>query len=383
MNTASTHDAVASLNRAGEVLFADNELEAARKCFEKAHRLDDRDITAYNNLAVCLWQSGDPGQALLYAAKGLEVGSNDRNLVLNGGRILESCDRAGDAQALYESYLSDFPEDDEIRQRLSELQGAVPSGPTENAAALVADGERRFAAGELTAAEEAFRRALELEPDQVEALNNLGVARWQQGDPQEALDALRRAMERDPEHRATVVNLARVLAELGQRETLAVLLRSYLERHPEDTELADLLAGLSAPASGPRSETGELQRLIEAGEARFGEGDLDGALAAFEAARARAPQDVEVLNNLGVVQWARRNLGGALEQFAQALERAPDHKPSVINCARVLMQAGYEDDARSLCAGYLQRNPDDGDVRALQNSMDAAGGVRAAGSRGA
>lgn len=380
---------VRALNADGEARFGAGDLAGARGLFEQALGLEPRSAETLNNLAVCLWAAGDPGQALLRAAQGLEIAPNDRSLVLNGGRILEACERADQARALYGSYLSDFPDDAEIQARLSALRAAAltdandpASHHGEDVAALIAEGERHFSAGDLAAAEEALRRALQRQPDHVEALSDLGVVRWHQGDVAEGLDMLRRALEQDSDHRATVINLISVLAELGEIDTLAGLLRAYLERHPEDGELGNLLAGLDGESSDPGAQAETLASLIHAGETRFAEGDLDGALGAFEAARAQAPGNVDVLNNLGVVRWEQGDRGAALEQFAQALESDPDHKPSVINCSRVLEQAGYEDDARALCAGFLQGHPDDSDVQALRDSIDAAGRAEVAGGRG-
>lgn len=238
---------VDALIREGELRFQEGDVAGARALFERAAAGDDRNPTILNNLAVCLWAAGETGQALLHAARGLELAPDDRSLVINGGRILRSCDRAAEARALYTSYLADYPDDAEVRHALDEVDELQeePSPEVTGAADAVSgdpdtlneEGERHFAEGELDAAEACFERALAHAPEHIEVLNNLGVVRWQRGDDAGALDFLRRALESGPERRETVANLALMLRGMGHNDTMAMLLGSYMERHPEDDEM--------------------------------------------------------------------------------------------------------------------------------------------------
>lgn len=243
------------LRAEGEALFNAGDIAGARALFERALARDASNPVLLNDLAVCLWAAGEKGQALLHAAKGLELAPDDRNLVINGGQILESCERPADARALYESYLADFPDDTEVQRMLAQLQARrlpenAPAADysADDAATMIAEGERHFEAGELDAAEACFQRALVLAPAHLEALNNLGVVRWQRGDQAAALDFLRQALERDPERRETVANLAMVLQGMGHHDTLATVLDAYLLRYPDDGEMSALLESVRPQA---------------------------------------------------------------------------------------------------------------------------------------
>jgi len=118
-STAGAHQGpvlpdVAALNQEGETLFAAGDVEGAKKSFSDAYAKDPGNAEICNNLAVCFWQAGEPGQALLYLAEGLKISPDDRSLILNGGQILASSGRESDARALYMSYLTDHPNDEEI-----------------------------------------------------------------------------------------------------------------------------------------------------------------------------------------------------------------------------------------------------------------------------
>ncbi len=137
---------------------------------------------------------------------------------------------------------------------------------------------------------DAYSRALEADPEFVDAHCNLGTVHFNRGERERAAAAYRAALDIDPGHLEANFNLANLLEEDGQRETalrhyksaveadplfadarlnLALLYeklelnsqareqwRHYLQRVPEG-HWADVARDrLEQPASGPRSRTG-------------------------------------------------------------------------------------------------------------------------------
>jgi predicted Zn-dependent protease len=70
----------------------------------------------------------------------------------------------------------------------------------------------------LDRAEEAYRKALALQPDFARALNNLGAVHLRGGDREEAEDCFRRAVKASPDYALAHLNLGRVLARSGNAE---------------------------------------------------------------------------------------------------------------------------------------------------------------------
>lgn len=103
-----------------------------------------------------------------------------------------------------------------------------------------------------TAARAAFEQALRIEPQLLEAHNQLGIALFRLGDHEGAAASWRAVLERaerealelpDPVH----LNLARALYQLGRRDEVKTLLESWLERHGASEHAAatrDMLARL-------------------------------------------------------------------------------------------------------------------------------------------
>src|SRR5207253_9809131 len=80
---------------------------------------------------------------------------------------------------------------------------------------LLNDGLVHHRNGRLAEAEALYRRMLELQPDQPDALNLLGVIALQSSKPQQAEELLRRSVQKAPTF-ATLNNFGEALRQLGR-----------------------------------------------------------------------------------------------------------------------------------------------------------------------
>lgn len=78
---------------------------------------------------------------------------------------------------------------------------------SEQSSALTREGERHFNAGNIDDALKAFKKALEIYPENVTALNNLGVASWHKGDIHKAIESFRQVLQFEPTHEDAIHNL--------------------------------------------------------------------------------------------------------------------------------------------------------------------------------
>jgi len=105
------------------------------------------------------------------------------------------------------------------KQVAYEEQGRVES-PTD---VLIRQGENLFEAGHLLDAKCAFVRAVENEPENTTALNNLGVTYWHSGDAKMAMETFYKVLEIDPQCRDAAINLEKIKLmhpEQEKKETL-------------------------------------------------------------------------------------------------------------------------------------------------------------------
>jgi predicted O-linked N-acetylglucosamine transferase (SPINDLY family) len=104
------------------------------------------------------------------------------------------------------------------------------------AARLNEDGLARWHAGDLAAAERAFRAAIDAAPGFAPAYGNLGMVVWETRRLDEGLALLARAVELDPRHANARLNLANVLAMASRPEAAVAHYREVLRLEPDHAE---------------------------------------------------------------------------------------------------------------------------------------------------
>jgi tetratricopeptide (TPR) repeat protein len=119
------------------------------------------------------------------------------------------------------------------------------SGALATAQALIAEGEQRFAAGDLVAAAQTFDAATGHAPTLVTGWNDLAVVLHQLGDAR-AWFALERALFVAPADPDALINAATLLANQGDLPGAVQRLESVLRHDPENAAAGELLAALTA-----------------------------------------------------------------------------------------------------------------------------------------
>ncbi|MDX1624483.1 MAG: tetratricopeptide repeat protein [Gemmatimonadota bacterium] len=169
--------------------------------------------------------------------------------------------------------------------------------------------------------EEAYRKALELQPDYPEAHNNLAILLRGRGREEEAERHYREALRLRPEYAEAHYNFARLLEDLDRPDEAASHYRDALESRP------DYVEALHAHANLLRTR---------------------GALAEAEDRYRRAIElrpSPEIHNDLAVLLEDRGRVDEAMEQFRRALEMSPDHPQAHYNYAFLLEREGRSSEA--------------------------------------
>jgi Tfp pilus assembly protein PilF len=88
----------------------------------------------------------------------------------------------------------------------------------------------------LSEAVAAWKKAIELDPGQVETHNNLGVALTDLGQPEKAIAAYREAVRLKPDHAAANLNLGCALQRMGQFSEALAVFKRFHELGPKDPQ---------------------------------------------------------------------------------------------------------------------------------------------------
>jgi len=113
-------------------------------------------------------------------------------------------------------------------------------------------GETLFAQGSIAEAEENFLHVLEVEPENKEALNNLGVIAFARGNLDKAKAFLKQAIDCDPLYLDALINLCKVLQSTGSLAEALPFIERAIALKPEDGRLVGFLrdAGLEPSEKG-------------------------------------------------------------------------------------------------------------------------------------
>lgn len=130
-----------------------------------------------------------------------------------------------------------------------------PTAPATTAAVdYNAEGMREAQTGNMQAAAALFEKAVQAEPDNSNAWNNLGLALRKIGRNEEAVRAYQRAITVKPDFALVYKNLGIVLEQMGRKQEAAQAYRKYAELNPS--------------AADARTARGKAERLMGPGQGK-------------------------------------------------------------------------------------------------------------------
>jgi tetratricopeptide (TPR) repeat protein len=224
--------------------------------------------------------------------------------------------------------------------------GCKPPGPK-----ALLDGKRHLEKGRTAAAVDRLQAATQLIPTNAHAWNYLGIACHRSGLVSNAVQAYRRALQVDPDLSEVRLNLGTLQLEQGHLVEAKSEFTAYSLRRPNDPAGFKLLA------------LAELQS-----------GELMSAESHAQKAVTIDATDAEAWNALGLVQLRLRRNAEAIQSFKSALERQSDFSTARINLAVALQGTGNLPGALEQYRHYLKSKPrpaDAGQIEQVINQIEA------------
>ncbi len=236
--------------------------------------------------------------------------------------------------------------------------------------------------GDQAGAERAFRRGLELDPDNAELHNALGWNLFQDGKPAEAAKEYQRAIAADPSHAKAHNNLALSLVELGRLPDAAAHFERSLELAPRCEIYSDLgftLAqmrrhgdaeaayrkGLELDPDCPSAHLNLAIALTRSGSFAEAESHYRKALPANPTA--------ETHNGLGFALDRQGRTDEAVVEFERAIEIDPQFTPAYNNLAGSVARQGKLDEAATYYRRSIAQKPSTAAYYALGGILQTQG----------
>ena len=181
-----------------------------------------------------------------------------------------------------------------------------------------ADAEETFNRGEYREAADLFSTYTERKSDNPWGHYMLGLSAYRAGDLARAEQAFDRALELDPSHVKSYVNSARVLIDLGRNHEAVERARVALTHDSTSSDALRLLA-----------------------RARAGLGQIDDAIATYQQALVLDDRDVWAMNNLGLLYIEQGRPEEALAPLARAVQLRGTAPVFQNNLGVALERTGY------------------------------------------
>ncbi|MEO8133952.1 MAG: tetratricopeptide repeat protein [Betaproteobacteria bacterium] len=228
--------------------------------------------------------------------------------------------------------------------------------------------------GDHKGAERAYRRGLEVAPDNVELRNALGWTLFQDGRTAEAVVEYKRALVAKPDHAKAHNNLALALVELGELDDAASHFKASLAIEPKAEIYSDL--GFTMAQLGNSQEAlADYQKALEldpnCASAHFNlavtsvrAGDFAEAEAHYRQALRGRPT-AETHNGLGYVLAQQGREDDAIAEFRKAIEVDAKFTPAYNNLAGALEEQGKLAEA----ADYYRRSLAEKPSAAVYNAL--------------
>ncbi|MCH8824314.1 MAG: tetratricopeptide repeat protein [Planctomycetes bacterium] len=209
-------------------------------------------------------------------------------------------------------------------------------------------GQLLKAQGDWDMAEKAFRRALEINPNEPAALVGMTQIKLQKKNPREALTYLKQLMRILPNQPFLYQLLGQTYQQAGMHEKARLALA---RGKPDKPQWKDAwLIELDQYRVGFSAQFKKALRLIDAGQ-------LPQAIALLESLRKQRPNDVTLLNNLGAAYIETGNFSTAIRRLEDALVDHPNHFGTHLNLSSAHEKLGQFDRALLHVEWAIRYNP--------------------------
>lgn len=239
--------------------------------------------------------------------------------------------------------------------------------------------------GDYGAAMALYRRVLEAQPRQFDALHLLGVAQRQAGDAAAAVVSINAAIAADPSHAIAHANLGAALADLGRTDEALAAYDEALTRNPRYA-MAHANRGNALRRLGrldeaidcydtalnldPRAALTWTHRGLALNEKKR----FEAALNSFGRALALQPQLADAWCGQGATLQGLGHMDAAGDSYARALECQPGHPEALVNLAALMQRLHRHDDALALAEQAVEAHPANPAARMrLANALNALG----------
>jgi len=337
----------------GNVRLKRKDPKGAVEAFSKAAAIRPNDPYVHNNLGVAYEALGDNLKSAEAFVKAANLSPTTAVFLKNAGFALIRAQQTQAAVPFLEQALKLEPKNGDLRIALADAYTRLNRRKEalaiyESLQEQLADrpafwfnlGVLRAQSNNLDGATVAYERALELNPNDLDALNNLGLLHYRRGQYDQARTIFQKLVGLNPSSTQAKLNLAAACLKLGDRKEAAAQWREVLKANPKQWLIRLNLANVL-----------------------WQDGDADGAKAQYELVLKENPKSADAWNGIGLYHLGRSQLEPARQAFASALAANPKFSPAAINLAIVYERLNRKADAIRTLQQALKNDPSNPEIQ--------------------
>ncbi|MBL8605420.1 MAG: zinc-ribbon domain-containing protein [Myxococcales bacterium] len=345
---ASTGERAEALVVAGQIEFLRDHVSVAQSRFSRALELDPRSSQALVGIGNILYRQGNFTDSLARFRNALTADSNNLDAVVGVVQSSLALNQVSEARGAIESAVRDHSQDGRLQYWLGRT--------------LAASTDQR------SLALQAFRRATELQPDNLEAYVSHAELLIQLGRNDAAEQVLNDARLHVPDNAAIHRALAHGRLARGDLAGAETELRTALQRDPDDIRTHFALGDVFRRQSRLVEAEQSLARVAAVdpaypglsmmrGQVAEAQGQLPQALSTFREALARDSTNIDLINRVASTLILLGNFGDADQMLRSAVVDHPTNAETQYLMGRAKLGAGNYVDAQHYLDRAIELNP--------------------------
>jgi tetratricopeptide (TPR) repeat protein len=210
--------------------------------------------------------------------------------------------------------------------------------------------------GIATESEQAYRKAIDLAPDDARPWTALADSLERRNLPESAIETLQQALERTVDRGGLHASLARLLLARGRDEEANAIWANSLDSSTDDQQgrrqiigallqAGNLAAAEAAARDAATRFPNNIGFILDLAFALERSGNLDGALEEVAKTVQRMPGEAELVIRFGELLARQRNFAGAEQALQSAVRLAPANPHALSLLAHILSEQGRNDEA--------------------------------------
>jgi tetratricopeptide (TPR) repeat protein len=298
--------------------------------YKKAADLSPGNKTFSRNAGLALVRDRRDADAVPYLERAIQQGADEPSTRLVLAEIYTRQDRPADAIRLLEPVSAEMSESAHYWYNLGVLRERTNDQP---------------------GAEAAYRKALAIDPTDLDAMNNLGLILYKTERYDEAVGHFEKLGSSNPNSYDAKLNLAAVYSKLDRTDEAIELWKSYLHAHGDKHEVR-----------------------IDLANALWSEGHLETARFHYQFVLNRQPTNAPALNGVGLYSLYLHKPAEAEASFRKAIVSDRAFLPAYNNLAVTLERQNKVKEAIAVLEQALKINPEFEDARTNLDRLRATGG---------